>query len=146
MSHVSYLKRLTPARFNDTVESMAALIRDKFPTCNMIFGRGLSSTMLLPALAAKLNVEWAVVRKGERTHSSYKVEASKWREHTRTVFVDDLIDTGASYRSALAEAKKTFKKHYSYNRASGISFECLGAACYASYCSDIKGVAVHYLD
>lgn len=139
MSHVTYLNRLTPAKFNDTVERMAALIQDKFPACNTIFGRGLSSTMLLPALAAKLNVEWAIVRKDKNTHSSHKVEASKWRDDVCAVFVDDLIDSGESFRASLRTVIKATVNF-------GVdSFKCLGAACYDSECDKLSDYETFYM-
>lgn len=120
MSHVHYLSKLTPANFAKTVSRMANLIKRKFPTCNAICGRGFSGSMLIPALAARLKVDWIVVRK-EKSHSSYSVEASDYPINPQVVFVDDIIDSGASYRETVLkiadrrEVKMIGAALYEYN-------------------------------
>ena len=38
MSHVSYLSNLTPDKFNATVERMVKLIKEHYPTANVLAG------------------------------------------------------------------------------------------------------------
>jgi len=126
MSHVSYLSNLTPDKFNATVERMVKLIKEHYPTANVLAGRGLSSSMIIPALAAKLKLQWAIVRKG-KTHSDYKVEVSERQcdkdGKAYVVLVDDLIDTGNTYR----RVKKTVRSKYNEINVEAVF---LGAACY----------------
>jgi len=133
MSHVSYLSNLTPDKFNATVERMVKLIKEHYPTANVLAGRGLSSSMIIPALAAKLKLQWAIVRKG-KTHSDYKVEVSERQcdkdGKAYVVLVDDLIDTGNTYR----RVKKAVRSKYNDINVEAVF---LGAACYESICHPI---------
>jgi len=48
------------------------------------------------------------VRKKDGTHSDYGAEVSAWPEgKVRAVFVDDLIDTGATFR----KTRESLEKH-----------------------------------
>lgn len=126
MSHVCYLSKLTPDKFDATVERLVAIIKENCPTANVLAGRGLSSSMIIPALAAKMKLQWAIVRKG-KTHSDYKVEVSERQcdkdRKTYVVLVDDLIDTGNTYR----RVKKAVRSKY---RDVKIEAVFLGAVCY----------------
>lgn len=119
MSHASYLDKLVPAKFTKTVTAMTKLIKAEFPECNMIIGRGVSGAMLIPALAARLKVEWAIARKNDDSHSSYHCEASEWPKYPQVVFVDDLIDSGSTFK----ETKQSMERR---NPVAGI----IGAALY----------------
>ena len=113
MSHVSYLSNLTPERFGKTVKRMVKTIAEKFPTATVLAGRGLSGSMIIPTLAAKLKLQWAIARK-EKTHSDFKVEASEVEGDVEgkayIVFVDDLIDTGNTYRQVKKQIKMKYAK------------------------------------
>jgi phosphoribosylpyrophosphate synthetase len=129
MSHVCYLSNLTPERFDKTVKRMVKLIRENYPTANVLAGRGLSSSMIIPTLAAKMKLEWAIVRKG-KTHSDYKVEVSHRQcdgdGKTYVVLVDDLIDSGNTYR----RVKQAVRSKYNEVKVEAVF---LGAACYESH-------------
>ncbi len=133
--HVGYLSNLTPNKFNKTVREMARLIKSEFPGCNALMGRGISGLMIVPVLAAKLKVEWMLVRKA-KSHSDFKAEVSKWRQDTKVVFVDDLIDTGASCRESLDVIESLFRRHEEKFPCS--TFQFLGAALYDGPCMRIR--------
>jgi hypothetical protein len=70
-----------------------------------IVGSGLSGALVIPTLAQAFGVTWAVVRKPEDgSHSSWSIEGvigERW------VFVDDLMDSGKTFRrvhNAVVEA------------------------------------------
>lgn len=136
MSHVCYLSKLTPDKFDATIERLVQIIKENCPTANVLAGRGLSSSMIIPTLAAKMKLQWAIVRKG-KTHSNYKVEVSERQcdkdGKTYVVLVDDLIDTGNTYR----RVKKAVRSKYAEINVEAVF---LGAACYEtirrSYCKD----------
>lgn len=61
-----------------------------------IVGRGLSGALVIPRLADAFGCKWLMVRKpAEQSHSSWAVEGHLGR---RWLFVDDLIDSGETYR------------------------------------------------
>ena len=135
--HVSYLSDLVPEKFNQTVCKLSKLIKQHFPTVDVIAGRGLSGSMIIPTLAAKMKLQWAIVRKG-KTHSDFKVEVSKVdfkvkvsevapykrsNKTTNVVFVDDLIDSGNTYKVV----KKQVESKYAQSH---IDVVFLGAALY----------------
>jgi adenine/guanine phosphoribosyltransferase-like PRPP-binding protein len=61
-----------------------------------IIGTGMSGTLVVPRLAADLDVYWAVIRKPNvDSHSSKRVEG---RVGKRWVFVDDFVSSGATYQ------------------------------------------------
>ncbi len=129
-SHVGYLGPLTPKEFPKTVKRVAAMIKAKFPHANMIAGRGLSGAMVLPAIAAKLKCDWAIVRK-DGSHSSYKVEASHWHAENSIVFVDDLIDTGTTLHAVESAVRDTLSRGH----LKGSKANIVGAVVYYdNYC------------
>ena len=125
--HINYLDKLVPETFNTTVTKLSKLIKRHYPAVNVIAGRGLSGSMIIPALAAKMKLQWAIVRK-ESSHSDYKVEVSNIKVGKRNkkvyiVVVDDLIESGKTY--------KTVKKQVTSKYAMvGIGTVFLGAALY----------------
>jgi orotate phosphoribosyltransferase len=130
--HASYLSALTPKQFKKTVQSMAALIRLHFPKVNILIGRGLSGSMLIPALAVELECDWAIQRKGENNHSCFTIEISELPETARAVFVDDLIDSGETFAKVCeAFVRKALPK---------VSCEIVGAALYSDYSAKGGGV------
>lgn len=61
-----------------------------------VIGTGMSGTLVVPRLAADLDVYWAVVRKpGVKAHSSKAVEG---RVGKRWLFVDDFVSSGETYQ------------------------------------------------
>ena len=119
-SHICYLANLTPKMFNITIKRLADLIKVHYPTVNVLAGTGLSGSMVIPALAAKLKLEWAIARK-DKSHSYMNTEVSLLKAGnkgvkvndsfiTNVVFVDDLIDTGKTYKTV----KKNLKERYSH--------------------------------
>lgn len=63
-----------------------------------IIGTGLSGCLIVPILARSLNVNWAIVRKDDSSHSVNMVEGKvgdSW------IFVDDLIETGNTLKRCI---------------------------------------------
>ena len=131
--HASYLSRLTPKRFPATLRQASKYIRQNFPSCNLLVGRGLSGAMVVPALAARMGLEWAMVRKADRSHSKLKVEISGMpADGARIVIVDDLICSGNTVKEIIKQMK-------SYTRP--WSCEFLGGALYEDRSNDdVEGV------
>lgn len=137
-SHVSYLGNLTPKMFNNTIKRMVNLIKVNYPNVNVLAGCGLSGSMIIPALAAKLKIEWAIVRKDkDDSHSDIKTELSALEAGnkgvkvndsfiTNIVFIDDLIDTGKTYK----KVKRAVKAKYAKICVDAVF---LGAALYENY-------------
>lgn len=124
----SYLKNLRPEYFNRTVYHLGQTIRENAPNCNIVYGRGTSSGLVLAAVAAHLGVGWAFVRKEglNNNHASYAIEVALQDftcKKLTAVFVDDLVDTGESYLTCKAALEKFCKDKE-------IELECLGAALY----------------
>lgn len=106
MSHASYLSGLCPKKFKSTLATLASGIKANFPNCNLIIGRGFSGAMIVPALAQKLKVEWALSRKEDDSHSWFDCEVSDWPKAPRVVFIDDLIESGKTVRAAWESLQK----------------------------------------
>jgi adenine/guanine phosphoribosyltransferase-like PRPP-binding protein len=91
-----------------------------------LVGTGLSGGIIVPRLAASLKTNWMIVRKpGDGTHSFRQAEGTLGH---RWVFVDDLIDSGATLKrtkeaiDGLAAQYDHKTKHigcYLYNDAQG---------------------------
>lgn len=61
-----------------------------------LVGTGMSGALVVPGLARVLNVNWLILRKpGENSHSYHPGEGTLG---SRWLFVDDLIDTGKTWR------------------------------------------------
>jgi len=58
MAHVHYLDALRPERYMDTAERLLATIAARFPSCNLLCGRGLSGAMIIPYLATRREISW----------------------------------------------------------------------------------------
>lgn len=131
-THACYLAELTPAKFPATLRRISTLILREYPDCNMVAGTGLSGVMLLPALAAKLKIEWAIVRKmKDDSHSALDVEISKMPENgPRIVIIDDLVSTGSTARKVIGAIAKSMKK-------TTLPFQILGGALYDQRADDI---------
>lgn len=131
--HANYLARLTPCNFDATLSQAAKYIVQEFPACNMLAGKGLSGAMIVPALAAKMGVSWAIVRKSDRSHSKLKVEISGMPPlGAKIVIVDDLICTGKTVKAIMRQMK-------SYCKPWGCEF--VGGALYEDRsCDNVEGV------
>lgn len=132
MAHASYLNDLIPRNFTATVNDMAEMIRKYFPTATAVAGRGLSGAMLVPALATHLGVEWIICRKGEKNHSSYNAEISRFDDKVplQVVFVDDLIESGETLRGTMEVARAAAA------RFENLRPEFIGAALYEDEVGD----------
>jgi phosphoribosylpyrophosphate synthetase len=124
----SYLEKLRPEYFHRTVYHLAQTIRERASGCNMVYGRGTSSALVLAAVAAHLNVGWAFIRKEgvNNSHAEYAIEVAPLDVNCKkltAVFVDDLIDTGTSYLEC-----KTALENFCLGKK--IKLKCLGAALY----------------
>lgn len=80
---------------------------------NGIVCRGVSGSAFAAPLAYRLNVPLVVVRKGESTHSSYKVEGVDYAD--RLVFVDDFVASG----NTLSEVARMIAGEKVYNYEAG---------------------------
>jgi hypothetical protein len=120
IAHACYLQ--------SALQNMSAIYRSarhhmkKFPGCDTLIGRGLSGALVVPRVADRLKLNWAIVRKkGDGSHSSERIEGTigeAW------VFYDDLISSGHT----LAETAKVVKEEC---RKYGHTTTLLGALCYA---------------
>lgn len=130
----SYLWELSPDKYNKTLVKLEELIKKNAPKCNLVFGTGASGGLIVAALAAKMGISWGYVRKEglENTHASYEVEVagvqrfSDKKTQVNAVFIDDLIDSGASYK----RAKKKLKENLAKWGQRKIVIKFLGAALY----------------
>lgn len=85
---------LTPAYDFDSILRFAeiALKNRRFDT---FVGRGLSGSIVVPRLADAFGINWMLVRKeGEGSHSGLPAEGVLGK---RWIFVDDFIESGATY-------------------------------------------------
>jgi phosphoribosylpyrophosphate synthetase len=123
----SCLEQLRPEYFHRTVYYLAHIIREKAAGCNIVYGRGASSALVLASVAAHLGIRWAFIRKeGLSNHSDYSIEVALLDVNSKkltAVFVDDLIDTGTSYLEC-----KTALENFCIGKK--IKLKCLGAALY----------------
>lgn len=97
-----HLYNLSPKKFEKTLDKLAKTIQKKHPSCNLIYGRGLSGAMIIPALAAKLKISFAIIRKRGKTHGN-PIEYAEFADINENnpcyaIFIDDLIDTGKTYK------------------------------------------------
>lgn len=59
--------------------------------------RGVSGAMIAPIVGYKLNIPVVVIRKGEPCHSANRVDGRLEQGKNRLVFIDDCIDSGATF-------------------------------------------------
>ena len=131
--HANYLSRLTPKNFAATLRQAEKYIKKEFPNCNMLSGMGLSGAMIVPALAAKMGLSWAIVRKNDRSHSSLKVEISNMPDGgARIVIVDDLIFSGGTVKAVIRQMK-SYCRPWSCEFVGGVLYEDRS-------CHNIEGV------
>lgn len=89
-----YLRALLESRESllCVVRLVTKLIKDSGVQYDSIAFRGMSGALLCPILSLRLRKKMIMVRKGEKTHSGFKVEGVT--EGSRYIIVDDLIVTG----------------------------------------------------
>lgn len=91
MRHTEYLTNAFRPHYLES-EFKRLVPADSF---DLLVGTGLSGTLALATLRARLGVEIAILRKDrDDTHSRYKLESTADPEGARWIFVDDLIDMG----------------------------------------------------
>lgn len=124
--HTSYLHKafFTTKALRD--EAKVHLRGIKFDT---MVGTGVSGAIVVPRLAEAFGCEWMIVRKEkDGSHSNHKHEG---RLGQRWIFVDDLIDSGATHRrvrasiEALCEKKGHVSEYvgaYLYDGMTGTGF------------------------
>jgi len=101
-----------------------------------LIGTGLSGALILPMLARELGKQFAVVRKPDNSHSDTRVEGSIGN---RWVFVDDLIDSGATFVRVATEVRN-ITREYSHRS------ELVGAFLYcAKVYRDAAFLRSHYM-
>lgn len=79
--------------------------RARFDT---IIGTGLSGAIVVPELARRLGLKWAIVRKQDGSHSPNKIEGEIGKAW---LFVDDFVDSGATQQFVM-DAVETFVSDY----------------------------------
>ena len=87
---------LNPARAKYTAKQVVKMIKARGLQFDAIACRGVSSLLISPIVAMRLNKSLIVVRKGEKTHSAYKVEGDHGAK--RYLIIDDFIDSGDTIR------------------------------------------------
>jgi adenine/guanine phosphoribosyltransferase-like PRPP-binding protein len=108
---------LTPKRAKYTVRQVIKMIKARGLEFDAIACRGVSGLLIAPVVAMRLNKTLIVVRKGEKTHSGYKVEGDHGAK--RYLILDDFIDGGDTVRI-------TIKDIYATNPAA----RCVGFIAY----------------
>lgn len=92
---------------------------------NTIIGCGLSGSLVVPEVARRLDVFWAIVRKpGEHSHHSRHIAG---KIGTKWIFLDDLIETGATLDHTIEVVEKEVSNW------KGFSTEMVGKYCYIDY-------------
>lgn len=75
-----------------------------------LVGTGLSGALVVPHLARRLGMHWAIVRKNENsTHSYRKVEGAIGE---RWAFVDDLVDCGSTLKRVHEAMRRHLESHH----------------------------------
>jgi orotate phosphoribosyltransferase len=77
-------------------ESFAALVREKYPDCEMLMGTSTSGIPHAAIVADILALPMGYVRGGAKAHGRGKQIEGKIKKGTKTVVVEDLISTGGS--------------------------------------------------
>ena len=95
-----------------------------------LVGRGLSGALIVPILGRELDCHWMVLRKpNDSAHSSLTAEGTLG---DRWVFVDDLIDSGATLRAAVEHVTRLAENCRAWNEQwGGTTF--VGAYLYENY-------------
>lgn len=92
--HAAYLDHPFSGRDKIVRQAKKHLNPDRFDT---LVGRGMSGALVVPILAHALKKHFVIVRKpNDGSHSGYDVEGALG---ARWIFVDDLIDSGETFRT-----------------------------------------------
>lgn len=87
----SYMGHVHQTQKSINAQARAVLGGTEFDT---MVGTGLSGALIIPSLARSMRKNWLIIRKkGDSTHSARPAEGHLGE---RWLFVDDLIDTGAT--------------------------------------------------
>lgn len=99
-----------------------------------LVGTGLSGALVIPHVARALKVKWLIVRKKkDASHSTRYAEGELGR---RWVFMDDLIDSGTTYRCVREAVKNVVDDHNRYYVAGDdepFKTELVGTYLYNNY-------------
>lgn len=92
--HAAYLEHPFAGRDKIVRQARKHLNPDRFDT---LVGRGISGALVVPILAHALKKNFVIVRKpDDGSHSEFGIEGTLG---SRWIFVDDLIDSGATFRA-----------------------------------------------
>src|SRR5438128_6718890 len=105
MSHADYLRGVMgPVPLKKTATRLQKEIRASKLDYDVIVGRGLSGTLVVPLLSIALHKPFAIVRKHISTHSYLKVESSIDLDDIKSyIVIDDLIGSGSTLKAIKEE-------------------------------------------
>lgn len=121
MNHAGYLNE--PIRNQGLMIKHADRVLSSVVQFDAFVGRGISGAIAVPVLALALGKRFCIVRKPselESSHSHCQVEGNL-KPGDRWIFVDDLIETGATYRAVIKALS---------NDDHGIIYEHVGSYLY----------------
>lgn len=120
MSHALYLSDLfNPHCFKVTVERTLAdlsAIKDNFDS---VAFRGFSGGLIAPIVCYHLQNNMVAVRKGEKSHSTEKVETVSGNSIGRFIVIDDQISSGHTMDTILSSIERA-----------GLTGKCVGVYLY----------------
>ncbi len=109
----------------DIVKRTVKVLKPHVSFFDSIACRGMSGTLVAPAVALALKKDLIIVRK-ESSHSVYKVEGAFHKE--AYVIVDDFVSSGNTIVQIINEIKKAESKHLPPNCVD--CMKCYGVALY----------------
>lgn len=122
MSHSTYLSHAFDADYLER-EFKRLILSDPAIEYDLLVGTGLSGSLSLSALRARLGVDIAIVRKpGDSEHAHYKIESTRDPYGAKWLFVDDLISSGATQSRvirAMEGQQGEFKGSFLWNPPDG---------------------------
>ena len=133
MEHASYLQLPIhdPDTLCETVSDHIGSALYSIGEIDALVGTGLSGAMAVPLIAHALGKRMCVVRKEDDvgTHSCSRFEGNM-QAGDRWLFVDDLIDSGASFVRVHTAIRKRYRGQFEF---AGVSLYCSGIAFSASH-------------
>lgn len=112
--HAAYLDHPFLGRDKIVRQAKKHLNPDRFDT---LVGRGMSGALVVPTLAHALKKNFVIVRKpNDGSHSGYDVEGALG---ARWIFVDDLIDSGETFRATKAAISEMAENGAHWNWRTG---------------------------
>lgn len=105
MAHAGYLGKLfaTDNEFYETVERTLKDLTEIQDQFDSIAFRGLSGSLMAPIICYHLKKNMVAVRKGEKTHSSLKVECRNDNQIGRYIILDDQVSGGGTVGEILTQ-------------------------------------------